>query len=485
MNADGNSEVEVRRIPFDLIQVDQTVQQRAAGTSQDVVSEYAEAMRNGVGFPPIDIFGNDEGPFYVGDGFHRTEAYRSVHPDATDIECRVHPGGRDDALLFACGANVRHGLPRSRADKLKAVLTLILSETWSGWSDREIARQCAVSHTYVAGVRGELATFPDADPQEQTSSTDPHSGPDSVTDEPTAAPVQRRTVRRNGRCYNMRTEQIGGGRSQPADEVRKLKQAFERFKMALSGASASAREAFVEHCREDVMALVNAPEPPDPEPPNPESPRPEPSTPEALNSKAPPEPQSPTEAGFSTVAPVQESVGRVRNLSRLTRGSAPTKSHKNAPGRHRFTSDNQPVKSKRGRPKGSVNTLSLSLRQMIIQAGENVGDVCIDKDGNRANGEGGMLGFLEWLARNEPRTYGILLRGVMPAEIKATMTLMPTLSQEEACAEMRARGLPMVLIDYLHKPDEELGPDDEPNPYDSNVIDIKPEPDPPELQTAE
>ena len=103
MNAVSNSEVEwqIRRIPLDAIQVDPVVQQRAAGTSQDVVDDYEEAMRNGIAFPPIDVFGNDDGPFHLGDGFHRWEADRLAHPDAKDIECRVHPGDRDDALLFA------------------------------------------------------------------------------------------------------------------------------------------------------------------------------------------------------------------------------------------------------------------------------------------------------------------------------------------------------------------------------------------------
>jgi hypothetical protein len=41
---------------------------------------------------------------------------------------------------------------------------------------------------------------------------------------------------------------------------------------------------------------------------------------------------------------------------------------------------------------------------------------------------------------------------------------------------MRARGLPTELIEHLTKVDGELGPDDEPNPYEGNVIDLKPEP---------
>ena len=264
MNAVNDPEVEwqVRRIPLDAIQVDPTVQQRAAGTSQDVVDEYAEAMRNGVAFPPIDVFGNDDGPFHLGDGFHRLEAHLLAHPDAKDIECKVHPGDRDDALLFACGANAQHGLRRSRSDKVKAVTTLIRSERWSGWSDREIARQCGVSHPFVAAVRREhVETFPDAD-AEQAAAAETPPAPN------TAAPVRRRTVRRGGRRYNMDTARIGRGRSQPRDEVAKLKRAFERFQRALSGASEAARKTFVEHCREEIMALANPPEPPNPEAPN-------------------------------------------------------------------------------------------------------------------------------------------------------------------------------------------------------------------------
>jgi hypothetical protein len=264
MNAVNNPDVEwqVRRIPLDAIQVDPAVQQRAAGTCQDVVDEYAEAMRNGVAFPPIDVFGYADGPFYLGGGFHRLGAFLSAYPDAKDIECRVHPGDRDDALLFACGANAQHGLRRGRSDKVKAVTTLIRSERWSGWSDREIARQCGVSHPFVAAVRRELEPFPDAGP-EQGAAAEPTPAPN------TAAPVRRRTVRRGGRRYKLNTARIGRNRPQRRDEAAKLKRAFERFQRELSGASEPARRKFVEDCREEIMALANLLEPPNPEPPSP------------------------------------------------------------------------------------------------------------------------------------------------------------------------------------------------------------------------
>ncbi len=144
MNANGNSEAEWQCAAFrsprsSSIRPSSNEQPEPRQTS---LTDYAEAMRNGVAFPPIDVFGTGDGTFYLGDGFHRRDAQQKAHPDVKDIECRVHPGDRDDALLFACGANAQHGLPRSRSDKFKAVKTLLRSGRWSEWSDREIARQC-------------------------------------------------------------------------------------------------------------------------------------------------------------------------------------------------------------------------------------------------------------------------------------------------------------------------------------------------------
>jgi hypothetical protein len=463
MNTIRDTKVEWQvRLPLNSIRVDPAIQQRAAGTSQDIVDEYAEAMRNGAEFPAIDVFNNGDGGFNLANGFdlangfHQLKAYRLAHPDANDIECKVHLGNRDDAILFACGANAQHGLRRSRSDKLKAVTTLIHSERWSGWSDREIARQCGVSHTYVAAVRSErVATLPDAGPQEQEAAAEtPPADDPSATEASGARPVRRRTARRGDRRYNMDTERIGRGGSRPRDEVAKLKRAFERFQKALDGASEPARQTFVEHCREEIMAIAITPEPSNPEPPDPEA--------------ANPEPPSPAEVESSTVPPGGARAYGVGKPSRLTRGSAPNKSHKNAPGRHRFSSDNQPPKSKRGRPKGSMNKYSRNLREDLMEATERVG-----RDGE---GQDGVVGYLMWLARAEPKSYAMLLRGMMPAEIRATMTLKPMLTLEEAFAEVRARGLRPELIEHLLKVDDELGPDDEPNPYDHGVIDLKPEP---------
>jgi hypothetical protein len=159
--------------------------------------------------------------------------------------------------------------------------------------------------------------------------------------------------------------------------------------------------------------------------------------------------------------------GSDRKRTRLARGSAPTKSHKNAPGRHRFSADNQPPKSKVGRPKGSQNKLTRELRELIVEAAERLG-----RDGE---GEEGLLGYLMWLGRKVPGSYAVLLGGVMPVHVNATVTHKQVKTLEEAVAEAKARGLPPQLIEYLNALDDEPGEDDEPNPYEP-VIDLEAEP---------
>jgi hypothetical protein len=308
MNAICNSETtwRLQRIPLAAITVDPAIQQRAAGTSQDVVADYAEAIRDGVAFPPIDVFASGDGILYVANGFHRLIAQQSASPDVEDIECRVHRGNRDDALLFACGANAQHGLPRSRSDKIKAVTTALRSERCPGWSDREIGRQCRVSHPFVAAVRrGLLETCPDAGPAEDAASA---TADPSATAAAGGAPDRRRTVRRGGKRYRMNTTHIGRGRStpgrrkkvapntklnslawseanaaervrfieavgrgsledaidasQPPDEVGRLELTFRRFERAVQTAGEPARQTFLEQSRDKIMALAQAAEPP-------------------------------------------------------------------------------------------------------------------------------------------------------------------------------------------------------------------------------
>lgn len=119
----------------------------------DIVQEYAEAMKEGDQFPPVVVF-NDGAKYWLADGFHRYHASNAI--DYLEIEAEVKNGTKRDAILYSVSANAKHGLRRTNADKRKAVLTLLNDEEWSGWSDREIARQCEVSNRMVSNYREQM-----------------------------------------------------------------------------------------------------------------------------------------------------------------------------------------------------------------------------------------------------------------------------------------------------------------------------------------
>jgi hypothetical protein len=213
MNAVDNTEVEVRLIPLAAIIIDPAVQQQAAGTSQAVVAEYAEAMRDGVKFPPIDVFRNEDGTIHLADGFHRADAHRSAHPEV-----------QSPRQSRRC-APVR--LPRQRAARTAApalgqgegCYDAPGQRAMVGVEDREIARQCGVSHRFVSLVRRDhVETFPDAGQPQEATAADTCPAPDqSATNTPAvASPHRRRTVKRRGKRYSMDTVRIGRGRSQPS-----------------------------------------------------------------------------------------------------------------------------------------------------------------------------------------------------------------------------------------------------------------------------
>lgn len=195
-------------IPLDAIRLDGDTQARAE-TSDEHVTDLYEAIVAGAEMPPVILF-HDGGPdYWIGDGHHRIAAYRKAKH--RQVKAEVHQGGLRDAQLFACGANTAHGLKRSNADKRDAVVTLLFDvqdpcrhghhvcgdrrptdQCWSQFSDREIARRCAVSQPFVSKLRAELV-------------------PASVPDNSYQIEAVR-TVTRSGTTYAMNTANIGAAR---------------------------------------------------------------------------------------------------------------------------------------------------------------------------------------------------------------------------------------------------------------------------------
>lgn len=139
----------ITKLPLTSIRLDGGTQARES-INQGTVAEYAAAINEGAEFPAVIVF-FDGADNWLGDGFHRFLAHK--HAGRLEIAVEVRQGTRRDAIEHACGANAHHGLPRSNADKRKAVLMLLADAEWAALSDREVAKKAGVAHSFVASVR--------------------------------------------------------------------------------------------------------------------------------------------------------------------------------------------------------------------------------------------------------------------------------------------------------------------------------------------
>lgn len=121
------------------------------------VEEYGQAMIEGAAFPPIVVFSGGENKHWLADGWHRVAA--AEHAGLKEIEAQVRVGDKRDAVLFAVGSNSAHGIPRTNADKRRAVEILLNDEEWGKWSDRvnqliiDATLLCAMHHVLGSEVQ--------------------------------------------------------------------------------------------------------------------------------------------------------------------------------------------------------------------------------------------------------------------------------------------------------------------------------------------
>jgi hypothetical protein len=169
--------METKALYISDITDDHALQMRVAGTQEDVVLEYVEAMTDGAVFPAVEVY-YDGSVHWLADGFHRVEASRRL--GRLTVDANVHTGSKRDAVLHAIRANVRHGLRATRADKRRALELMLRDAEWVKWSDRAIGQQCGVDGKTVAAVAAELGIV-----------------------------RKTRTTQRGGRVYEIATDNIG------------------------------------------------------------------------------------------------------------------------------------------------------------------------------------------------------------------------------------------------------------------------------------
>lgn len=157
--------------------------------------------------PPVTVFADGKGKFWLADGYHRCRA--AELEGIEKITCNEYFGDERTAMLHAIGANQRHGLRRTHGDKRKAVLALLNDPEWATWSHRKVAEHTGVTREYVSKVVRQLsgqpvageegyATFPETVPSQAESPamalTSPEEKTNAIADPPT--PPVKKAIKR-------------------------------------------------------------------------------------------------------------------------------------------------------------------------------------------------------------------------------------------------------------------------------------------------
>ncbi|MFF4643116.1 ParB N-terminal domain-containing protein [Streptomyces sp. NPDC001389] len=139
-------ESELRQSPVELVPLERLVtlgSLRSSGADAGHAQALAESE---LALPPITVH---RATMRVVDGVHRLRAaeLRGHH----EIAVRFFDGDEKDAFVLSVAANVAHGLPLARADRIAAVQRIFVSHPQ--WSDRAVASVTGLSARKVAEVR--------------------------------------------------------------------------------------------------------------------------------------------------------------------------------------------------------------------------------------------------------------------------------------------------------------------------------------------
>lgn len=139
--------MEQRDLPLEDLILDPNLNLRDR-LDQETVERYAEAWGQ---LPPVTVF-EVEDQWLLADGFHRHAA--AAASDRKTIPAEIRSGTYADALEFASGANLHHGLPLSRPERRRAVEVKL--RLHHDWSDRRLAEDLGVGRELVGRVRKQL-----------------------------------------------------------------------------------------------------------------------------------------------------------------------------------------------------------------------------------------------------------------------------------------------------------------------------------------
>lgn len=136
----------IQTLELKHITLDERLQMRVE-MSKETIEEYAEHLDK---LPPLTVILDEDGKYLLVDGWHTYEAHKLNK--AKTVRCDVTTGTWVTALFAAAGANQKHGLRRTNADKRKAVQMLlqISEEEGHDWTQAAIAANTHTSQQFVS-----------------------------------------------------------------------------------------------------------------------------------------------------------------------------------------------------------------------------------------------------------------------------------------------------------------------------------------------
>jgi hypothetical protein len=135
-----------------------------------------------------------------------------------------------------------------------------------------------------------------------------------------------------------------------------------------------------------------------------------------------------------------------------------------------------------GRPPGSLNKITRTMKDAAIAAAVELGQLDLDRwEGEIKKADpDGMKHYFKVLAVKEMKTFAIILGRIMPLRVATSANLPKYVNKEQMQARLREAGLPDNLVEFMRPVDarsldpEDLGYDPYDDPEEDEMVDVTP-----------
>lgn len=146
-------------LPLREIQVDPALTQPRVGMDNDWVASLVELLELGETLDPIAVFEDEDGTYWLGDGYHRYAAYEQAGQEL--IPAVIHQGNADAAYLHSVEHNLKaRQNPLTKRDRKAIARRLLEHPEWREQSLRAIANYVGLSHETIRQLRGDRNVIP-------------------------------------------------------------------------------------------------------------------------------------------------------------------------------------------------------------------------------------------------------------------------------------------------------------------------------------